>query len=313
MAKRIDPVIIGVDTSKANLDIHVYGQSVITRIDNNPKAIKGYLKQLPPLVYVGIEATNTFHMEFVEQAAKAGIRIYIIDGYRLSNYRNGVGKRAKTDAHDAQLLSRYIYKEHDQLRPYTPLSKDQRALWTLLKRRAKVVQTTAQLRQALAEIKEVKTSIQATLRQLDKLCRVIEKRMQQPIEKLGWRDQVRRLEGIFGIGRLSAIAMVATFHRGDFQDSDAFVAFIGLDVRVRDSGNYKGKRKLTKKGESECRRLLFNAARAAVRGEAMKPYYERLLKRGLSKIAAAVAVSRKLARICFAMLRNGTEYCPNLG
>lgn len=311
MAKRIDPVIIGVDTSKRYLDINTYEQTEITRIDNNPRTIKGYLKQLPPFVYIGIEATNTFHMEFVEQAVKADINVYIIDGYRLSNYRNGVGKRAKTDAHDAQLLSRYVYKEHDQLRPYKPLSREQQALWTLLKRRAKVVNTATQLRQALAEIKEVKTSIQATLRQLEKLCIAIEKRMQHHIVKLGWRDQVIRLEGIFGIGRLSAIAMVATFHRGEFQNSDAFVAFMGLDVRVRDSGNYKGKRKLTKKGESECRRLLFNAARAAVRGDAMKPYYERLLHRGLSKIAAAVAVSRKLARICFAMLRNGTEYSPN--
>ena len=61
----------------------------------------------------------------------------------------------------------------------------------------------------------------------------------------------------------NATALTALFHRERFSKSDAFIAFtafMGLDVRVRESGHFKGKRKLTKKGSPEMRRLLFNAA-----------------------------------------------------
>jgi transposase len=41
------------------------------------------------------------------------------------------------------------------------------------------------------------------------------------------------------------LALVATFHRHNFRNADAFVAFMGLDVRVRDSGKFRGRRRIT--------------------------------------------------------------------
>ena len=79
-------------------------------------------------------------------------------------------------------------------------------------------------------------------------------------------------------------------------------------MRVRESGKFKGKRKLTKKGNPEIRRLLFNAARAGARTAQWKPYYDSLLERGLTTTAAAVAVARKIAKLAFALMRDQTEY-----
>jgi len=41
-----------------------------------------------------------------------------------------------------------------------------------------------------------------------------------------------------------------------------------------------------------------------------EPYYLRLRQRGLSSTAAFVALARKLARLCFALVRNGTDFSP---
>jgi len=101
---------------------------------------------------------------------------------------------------------------------------------------------------------------------------------------------------------------VAFYHRGDFRSADSFVAFMGLDVRVRESGRYRGQRKLTKKGNPEIRRLLFNAARAGAKTAQWQPYYESLRGRGLTTTAAAVAISRKIAKLAFALMRDQTEY-----
>ncbi len=108
------------------------------------------------------------------------------------------------------------------------------------------------------------------------------------------------------------MALVATWHRGEFANVDAFIAFLGLDVRVRQSGRWQGRRKLTKKGDAEIRRLLFNAAMQGRRNALWEPYYLRLRDRGLSSTAAFVALSRKLARVCFALLQNNTEFNPRV-
>ncbi len=115
-----------------------------------------------------------------------------------------------------------------------------------------------------------------------------------------------------GVGPLTALALVALYHRGEFVCADAFIAFMGMDVRVRESGQWRGRRKLTKKGDPEVRRLLFNAAMQARRSPLWEPYYLTLRQRGLSATAAFVALGRKLARVCFALLKNGTEFNPDL-
>uniref|UniRef100_UPI00123B33B7 transposase n=1 Tax=Pseudomonas saliphila TaxID=2586906 RepID=UPI00123B33B7 len=117
---------------------------------------------------------------------------------------------------------------------------------------------------------------------------------------------------IEGIGDLTAMALANTFHRGPFKTSDAFIAFLGMDVRVRDSGKQKGRRKLTKKGDPELRRLLYNAAMAARKTQAWKGVYEAYIAQGLKPIQALVKLARKLARIAFALMQNQTTYQPKM-
>ena len=128
---------------------------------------------------------------------------------------------------------------------------------------------------------------------------------------LGWAAEVQRCRALPGVGSLTALALVARYHRGDFLCADAFIAFMGMDVRVRESGQWRGRRKLTKKGDPEVRRLLFNAAMQARRSPVWEPYYLALRQRGLSTTAAFVALGHKLARVCFALLQNGTEFNRN--
>ena len=107
---------------------------------------------------------------------------------------------------------------------------------------------------------------------------------------------------------VSALALVICFHRGTFRGIDQFIAYIGLDVRVRDSGKMRGKRKLTKRGESEMRRLLYISAMTFARDPYFKPTYERYRGRGMSATAAYVALARKLARIAFAVMNKKEDF-----
>jgi transposase len=237
----------------------------------------------------------------VEAAMAFGFEVYLINPRQLAHYREAVNVRNKTDPQDAWLLARYLVHEGRQLRPYQPQCPQAQQLWALLKRRAVVVAARKQLQQSFGEIR---LSAQALFTQFQHLLTRIDLRIRKLIQALGWSADYQRCVSIPGIGPLNAAALVAAYHRGAFANSDAFIAFIGMDVRLRESGRYTGKRKLTKRGESEVRRLLYCAAQPARCYQRFEAYYQRQLAKGLPKIAAKVILARKLARIAFALMRN---------
>ncbi|MDQ5850567.1 MAG: IS110 family transposase [Chloroflexota bacterium] len=97
-----------------------------------------------------------------------------------------------------------------------------------------------------------------------------------------------------------------------FQRSDQVVAYAGLDVTVRESGKWKGQRKLSKRGSGVLRRTLYLAAMRCVRraDSAFGAYYQALGARGLKGNAALVAVMRKMLVVAYHLLRSGDPYDP---
>lgn len=308
MAMLVNVKEFGVDVAKDWLDI--FDGAEVIRIENRQQAIRAFLKTLPGTCAIAIESTNTYHELMMELAIAAKHTVYLIDAYRLSRYRDAVGVRAKTDVNDARLLHRYMHSEKQQLVAFKPLPKAVKRLNRLLKARAKLAQLKTAMGLSLTGVAELALTRKALLKRFEDAMAVIDKRLLECIKLAGYQDDYRRCLSIPGIGPLNATALVALFHRGYFSKSDAFIAFMGLDVRVRESGYFKGKRKLTKKGSPEMRRLLFNAARAGAKTKQWNAYYLAMRARGHSTTATAVALSRKIARLAFALMRDQSEYRP---
>ena len=311
MAMQVEPILIGVDVSKAELVVSIDG-AIPERLANEPRAIRRWLKGLHGPACLALEATSTFHLALAEAAHRRGHTVYLVNGYRLNRYRESIGGRAKTDATDACLLVRYLQRERDQLRPWSPPSKAYRALMQLLHRRATLVRARVAIQQSLQGLAALKASLQALTRHLARLDALIGKRIRDALARAGWQEPYRRCQAIEGIGPVTAAALATLFQRAHFANSDAFVAFLGLDVRVRDSGTHRGRRKLTKRGDPELRRLLYLAAMQASRQPAWAGYYRRCLERGLQPVQAFNALARKLARVAFAVMKNETDYVPRI-
>lgn len=302
------PLCIGIDVSKAELAVHD-GRNCIT-VANSAKQIKAWLKTLTGPARIAVEATGTYHLQVLEQASRKGHELFVVDGFRLNRYRDSVGGRAKTDLADAKLLWRYLRHEYDQLRPWVAPPPGYARLKRLLNRRAKLVKMGVAVRQSLAGVPELRTACRSLLERLDRLLALIDRLLQHEVEKSGLQDQIKRIGAIEGIGKLNATALTTAYLRGAFRSSDAFIAFLGLDVRIRDSGRQRGRRKLTKQGDSEARRLLHNAAMAASRMGRWHQLHQANLARGLTPIQSLVIIARKLARLAFALLKSGAEYRP---
>ncbi len=312
MAKQVEQCTIGADVAKGWLDLYVADTGHLERIDNTDEAIGVWLRGVTGPIQIAVEATNRYHELFIERAHEQGHRVYVIDAFKLCRYRDAVGHRAKTDYHDAELLARYVQQEQAHLQCWQPRDPRQTKLWRLLKRRATLVQTNVRLRQSLADIGTLDAAAKELIGHCQQLIRQVDRELHAQARRLGWQQDLQRSSGVPGVGPLTSLALVATYHRHRFRNADAFVAFIGLDVRVRDSGKFRGRRKLTKKGDPEIRRLLYNAAMSACRQPHWKSYYQSLRARGFSGTAALMALARKLLRVCYALLKKQVWFDPQV-
>lgn len=312
MAKQVEERTIGVDVAKGWLDVCEVGDGDPMRIDNTRKGIEAWLRDLTGPARIAVEATNRYHERFIEQAHAQGHRVYVVDAFRLSRYRDAVGHRAKTDRCDAELLARYLQQEHEHLQRWAPRDPRQARLWRLLKRRATLVRTAVRLRQSLSDIGALDDAARELIRHCQRLVRQVDRELQAQARQLGWQTELQRLGAMPGLGPVTSLALVAAFHRHNFRSADAFVAFIGLDVRVRDSGRFRGRRKLTKKGDPEIRRLLYNAAMAGCKASHWNPYYQSLRERGISGTAALMILARKMVRVCYALYEKQVPFEPEI-
>jgi transposase len=311
MAVAVTPVILGIDVSKDWLDVCQQGLDQVERINNARTTIEALLKRHPNAA-IAVEATNTYHELLVDRALQRGMAVYVINGYQLKHYANSLGQRMRTDQGDARLLARFLEREISDLKPYQPRNPRETQVRRLLGRRAMLVKLQTQLRQSFEAVTGFTRSVNSVLARTKGLIVLIDKRLNALTRELGWQADLARLRSLPGVGPLTALALLEAYHSGQFNHRDPFIAFLGMDLRSKDSGVHTGKRRLTKQGNPETRRLLFNAAMAAISsGRYFRPDYLAFQNRGFSKIQALVAISRKIAKLAFAMLKQQTTFDPN--
>ena len=118
---------------------------------------------------------------------------------------------------------------------------------------------------------------------------------------------------ITGIGDVLGAIIVSEI--GDinrFERPNQLVAFAGLDVTVKQSGEFSGsKNKISKRGSPYLRRAIWLAAnRAAFCDPILSEYYQSLKTRGKHHLTAVGAVARKLCNIIFVILKENRPYQP---
>lgn len=304
---------IGIDVGKNVLNIAYFGNAhPQEQMDNSGAAIGRWLKRLPAHCRIGIEATGTYHERLADLAVAAGHTVFVLNPRELAHYLRALRTRAKTDGVDARGIARYVHNETDQCHPYHPPTPTQRAVARLIGRRALLVKQRAALRMGLRDMARWTISVAGLFDAFDTLIALIDQRIHALIERdAALAQQRRRLATICGFGPLVSAAMCVRLSRHPYPNSDALVAAVGIDPRARDSGTQVGRRKLSKHGNPEERRLLYMAAKSACRNAHWKARKKQLLQRGLPVTAAYCIIARQLLRIAFAIWKDRSAYDPN--
>lgn len=283
------------------------------RIVNQREGILAWLRTVPRGSRLAMESTGGYHELLAELACKAGLNVFVINARDLRRYAEGIGRRAKTDRVDAEVIARYVAREHGELHAYLPPTKAQRELAQLIGRRAKLIQTKDAINQSLRGVPTLRAAAKRLIAGIDRLIGRIELMMQRALQQTpAAREAAEHIETIPGFGTLSSTYLGHAFTRVPYANSDAAVAASGLDPRPDDSGQKKGRRRLSKRGPGEERRLLFNCARSASLTKLWRPYYEAQLAKGLSATAATVILGRKMLRVAFAVYKHRQPFNPTL-
>ncbi len=309
--------IIGADVSSREI-VLAWARSKHPQqtIANNRRAILAWLKRLPPNCVIGMEATGHYHHQLADLAATGGHAVYVINPKHMAAYARGVGQRGKTDPLDAQVIARYVDRERDQLHPYVVPSPLQRTLRSLLSQRSGMVRHGVAIKQSLAATTvkgntSLKRARQKVLQSLAGLVAQIDAELQRVVAiDTALETKRKQLQTITGIGFLNSMALTHRFDRTPFANSDAVVAAYGMDPRPKDSGKHVGKRRLTKEGNTEDRRLIYMAGQSASKSILFKPMYQALLARGFATTEAILILARKLLRIAFAVWTSGKPFDP---
>jgi transposase len=306
-----EQVYIGVDVSKDELVISRMGITEVQRLVNRPVEIKRWLKALPAGCWIGMEATGIYHRALAEHAYVAGHRVYVLNPKHVAQYLKSLRQRGKTDLLDAQGIARFVANETDQCHPFVPPSAEQRSINSLLKRRSLLVKHRCALRQSVQDEPSLKKMTLPLLKVYRQTLAEIDAKLDALVQRTPMLAEKRQLlRSIPGIGPLISIAVTNRLSQTPYCNSDAVVAAYGYDPRPRESGTYQGRRKLSKQGLSEDRRLMFMAARGARRAGLWKTECSQWLAKGLSKTAINCIIARKLLRVAFAVWRSNTPFDP---
>ena len=138
----------------------------------------------------------------------------------------------------------------------------------------------------------------------------LEKQMETHLKKIPYSHSILSIKGIGTITVAGLIGEVGDFKK--FHTISEIMKLAGLDLYEVSSGKHRGQRRISKRGRPLMRKLLFFAAINVVKSNGiMHEQYEQMLQRGMPKVKALIAISRKLLKLVFAITRDNTIYVEN--
>ena len=303
----------GIDVSKEYLDVALWpSPHQETRHDydlKNPDRIARQLKK-SKVEMVVVEATGGYESRIVEAMHREGVPVHVARPDRVRHFAKGQGIEAKTDAIDARVLGQFAAQAQN-LTPRTPPSERRQQINALRKRR---IQLQKERIAELGRLEKLRFSDQAWDREIAEEVREgiarqdeLLKRYLDQISTLIEEDEVmsarlKVLEGQRGIGRTTAVTLIAGLPELGQVNRGRIAALVGLAPYAKDSGGRSGRRKI-RGGRSDVRTALYMASLTNTReGSDLYSVYTALLKRGKPKLVAQVAVMRRfLIRLNTAM------------
>lgn len=327
---------VGLDISSKKIDCCIsvidINQKVIvkssTSISNTLKGfkvldnwiIKHYKEKEIPLV-ICMEATGVYYESCALYLYENHYKVSVVLPNKAKKYLQAIGLKSKNDSIDAkglaqmgaeqalklwQPLGKYFY----ELRQYTRQYQNIQEQKTVINNQLHSIENGMYSNKTI--VKQLKNILKIFDKQLIELNKKIENHINSDAEI---KQKVTNITKIKGIATLSLATIIAETNGFElFENAKQLVSYAGFDVVENQSGNRIGRTKISKKGNSRIRRILFMPAFTTVSCKE-RPFlnlYNRTFERHGIKMKSYVAVQKKLLIIIYSLWKNNQEYNPNI-
>jgi len=306
------PHFIGVDVSKATLDVHVRPEGTTLRVPNTAAGVRTLVAlctRLTPERIVA-EATGGLERPLVDALRAAQLPVAVAGPDRVRHFAKALGVRAKTDRVDAAVLALYAERVRPDVRPGP--TADARALSALSARRRQLTAMVAAEKNRLAAAAvALRADLRLHVRWLQRRIARLDTQITAAIAADADRAaEAARLQTVPGVGPVVAHTLAAELPELGRLGRRQVAALVGLAPFPRDSGMLRGTRTIWG-GRAVVRTVRYLAAMSGVRcNPTLRTFYTRLVDAGKPKKAALTAVAHKLLTILNTMARAGTSWAP---
>ena len=302
---------VGVDVSKACLDVHVLPSGEAFQVPRNAQGIDELIRRLRPHAprVVAVEATGGFETVVAAGLAAAKLAVAVVNPAQVRAFAQALGKRAKTDPIDAAVIARFVQATRPE--PRALPDKQTQHLADLITRRRQIVQmlTAERAREKRATNPKAVKSCRRLAKALERELADVDDQLDETVRKSpDWSAKQDILQSVPGVGPVVTRTLLAELPELGTLDRRQVAALCGLAPWTRQSGQWKGK-SFIGGGRSAVRAALYMAGLVASRyNPPLKAFYERLVARGNAKTAAIIAVARRLLGILNALLKSGQPW-----
>jgi transposase len=304
-------MFVGLDVAKAWVDVAVVPSGARARVAQDDAGRQQLVSQLqtwaPTLIVV--EASGGYESALVSACGVAGLPIVVVNPRQVRDFAKALGRLAKTDAIDAEVLALFAERVRPAVRPLPEAATQ--ALAALLQRRRQLLDMLVAERQrrAQATAPRVVRSLEEHIRWLESRVRETDADLQTQVKASPlWRAQEQLLRSVPGVGPTTALTLLTDLPELGRLTRRQIAALAGVAPFNRDSGTQRGAR-TTWGGRATVRACLYMATLTAVRhNPPLRAFYQRLRTAGKRPKVALVAAMRKLLTIVNAMLKHQTPW-----
>lgn len=301
---------VGVDTGKHQLDIYIRPLDIYFTVSNDEKGIKEAIKSIKAHrpTRIVIEATGRLEMPFVIACAKANLPFVVANPIHIKRFAGAIGQRAKTDKLDSQLIAHYAEAIKPKLSTLKP--EVMQAMSDLVARRNQLLAMQTMEKNRIQILpKELAMTIKPILTALKNQIEKIEDKIIRLIESCPeYQAKNEILQSMKGIGKIASASIISNLPELGYMTNKQASALIGVAPINKESGRFKGQRKI-QGGRHQIRTVLYMAMMSAIQSNpTFKETYQRLVAAGKPKKVALIACVRKMIVILNSMLRDGVMW-----
>lgn len=304
---------VGIDVGKNYLDVLIYPHGCHMRITNDAKAILSLALELESYAprLVALEATGKYHNLAHSMLHEAGFAVAVVNPFRSRQFADSMGKLAKTDTIDAEMLARFA--QRIQPHPTIPPERQSRELHDLHIARRQVSDEVSDLKRRLQTTDHAvaKRQIKARITLGERHKRDLEAAIHELIvSSPEMKEKFDILTSIPNLGKTTAAILLADLTELGDANAKQIAALAGVAPMNRDSGIKNGCR-IIRGGRKAVRNALYMCAVSAIRrSDPFGMLYRRLLKRGKNPKVALTAVMRKMVIVANTLIAENRAWQP---